>query len=989
MTKKTKIILLAAVVISVTVLAAGFWASRMLDPEIHRAALLERLKIALNRDIRFARGEFSFWLRPTFTFTDILIKEKDAQTTFITADRLHFRLALLPLLRKKVVLQDATLDNPRIALIREADGAFNVSDLLDERQQELSFGIDRLQIQNGFVHFTDRRIAPEPLTTSLELINLRLSRLERGKAANFSLNAAVVDAEKSGNIVLNGSIEIAKASEPLMSSRIDIAVKAKGLNAGSYWPYYSRHVPFRKIMGRLDVDASYRGTIREFESGGFLTLHDLHFDYPPVFHAPLKPKTVHAVYEMRLDPREINVTSLDVAVDGVRIKGSCLLKDIHTEDPLIDAKAVTTEIRWEAFSHYVPYGIIPKDVADFIERKIKGGIFRLDEGRLLGRVSQIAHMEKGDNSNVLYIRGRAEKSVLEYAPDVPIFTDIAGLLDLKGKDFILHGMTGKFGDAPFSLEGKLADYCLDTPTRYPFTMNMAPTAKEVAWLVGGGPLRKLRFAGSSSLHLSGDGSITNYNLSGAWDLSEADYKYSEWLAKPAGKANHLSFKVKLKAQNTLFSSFRYNLSPLSLTGKIRRRGDTLETSQMALRLGSSLISTRGTVANLRDPSFSVTFGSERIDVSDLGLHHPKQPVSLENVSGAVVFKDRDLQIDALTFRLNESILNITGAVQNVQDQPKTSISLASPYLDWQDIVILSDIKRAEKTGQPPAKTSLDAAIRVDAGRMGRLAFEKMQTNLSLDENILYLKAIAFNALGGTLTGNSRIDLADAKAPRYQFNFDLDKLSAEQCLQFFDVKEKFITGAFSAKGDLAAKGGNSVDLKKTVLGNVRIQIDEGMLTRFAVLSKIFSILNVSQLLKFQLPDMVSGGMPYDKITATLSFKDGIVSTQDLFIRSDAMNMSAVVTIDMPIGEFVDTVVGVQPLQTVDKVVSLIPVVGWILTDENRSIMTVYFEVKGSLDNPAVTAIPVKAMARGAFDIFKNVFQLPAKLFTDTGEVIFGR
>jgi uncharacterized protein YhdP len=136
-------------------------------------------------------------------------------------------------------------------------------------------------------------------------------------------------------------------------------------------------------------------------------------------------------------------------------------------------------------------------------------------------------------------------------------------------------------------------------------------------------------------------------------------------------------------------------------------------------------------------------------------------------------------------------------------------------------------------------------------------------------------------------------------------------------------------------------------------------------------------------------MVSGGMPYDAIVATLSVKDGIVSTQDLFIRSDAMNISAVGSIDMPKGEFVQTIVGVKPLQTVDKAISLIPVVGWILTDENRSVMSVHFEVRGSLDNPIVTAIPVKAMARGVFDIFKNIFQLPAKLFTDTGEVILGR
>lgn len=198
MTKKNKIIVLAAVVISVAALAAaaGFWAARMLDPETHRAALIQHLKTALNRDVRFARGEVSLWLRPAFTFTDVVILEKDAQTTFITADRLSFKLSLLPLLRKKIVLREVALENPRIALIWEASGAFNVSDLFDDRQQALSFGIRRLQIQNGFIHFTDRRIAPEPLTTSLERINLRLSRLERGKAADFSLNATVVAAEK-------------------------------------------------------------------------------------------------------------------------------------------------------------------------------------------------------------------------------------------------------------------------------------------------------------------------------------------------------------------------------------------------------------------------------------------------------------------------------------------------------------------------------------------------------------------------------------------------------------------------------------------------------------------------------------------------------------------------------------------------------------------------------------------------------------------------
>ena len=164
--------------------------------------------------------------------------------------------------------------------------------------------------------------------------------------------------------------------------------------------------------------------------------------------------------------------------------------------------------------------------------------------------------------------------------------------------------------------------------------------------------------------------------------------------------------------------------------------------------------------------------------------------------------------------------------------------------------------------------------------------------------------------------------------------------------------------------------------------------EGSLQKFATLSKISSILNVSQLFKLQLPDMVSGGMPYKSITGTLAIRDGTISTSDLFLDSNAMNISCVGKIDM-IREEIDATFGVEPMQTVDKVVSHIPVVGWILTGKNKALVTAYFEAKGKLDNPKVSAVPVKYIAKGVFDIFKRVFELPAKLITNTGEVIIGK
>jgi hypothetical protein len=130
------------------------------------------------------------------------------------------------------------------------------------------------------------------------------------------------------------------------------------------------------------------------------------------------------------------------------------------------------------------------------------------------------------------------------------------------------------------------------------------------------------------------------------------------------------------------------------------------------------------------------------------------------------------------------------------------------------------------------------------------------------------------------------------------------------------------------------------------------------------------------------------MPYNTITGTFSLKDGMLTTNDLFVNSDSLNMSVVGTTNI-IREELDVNIGIQPFQTVDKVVSRIPVVGWILTSDTKALITLYFQAHGNRNNPAVDVIPVKSMEKGVLNIFKKLFQLPEKLITDTGEVIMGQ
>lgn len=1054
---------------------ATFILNKMLHLDSYKEQILAEVQQSLNRQVIYETGAFSFRFVPQFIFTHIVVKEKDGASTFISADRLTFKLALLPLLEKKVVLRDIELEKPVIAISRDRAGVFNFSDILarkKEKAEKIPLQIRGIRIRKGEIHFLDMAIAARGLTTILKEADLSISHLGWGKQSAFKLATTIYQEGKRGSLTLDGSAKLPAKDKPFSDTVLNAAISTKKLDASPFWPYYSRYVPFRQILGWLDMESTFKGKLSEFSSKGKVRITGLRFDYPQVFHAVLTPRKMDFNYDMGLNPVDITVKSLNLTVDGLNVKGSCAIRDINTSDLRITAKARTSTFNLENFARYIPFGIIVKDTADYIEQHIKGGIYRLDDGRLDGRVSQIAHMERGNNYNVLFINGRVEKGLVTYGPNVPTFNNIKGTLEMRGKDFSLIKMSGNFGGSPLTLDGKITDYPLTTPCDYPFTASITPRQAELAWLLGKGKGARLGFIGESTLHLAGAGPTSSYNLSGDWNLTPTAYSYPDLINKPAGRPNTLAFKGNITRQEMKVSSLQFNLAPMLLnigasyrfadtghlvvdirtnqfqvnevaamlpsvnkyqaTGKLRAtvsgegggndfadfrwggnilltgfsfrpgevikpvsningvitfNGDTVESSQLAARIGNSTINARGKLTGFSNPAFSLVFSSPSLDPADFGVQAPQKQVRLTRVQGNISLQDHNLHIKSFTTQLNRSFINLKGTVQNL-DNPNIDLNVTSPYLEVEDLILAGSLERINKKGAQSSPLTLKAAFQVDAGKARGIDFEKMHSTVIYENNILYLEPLECSALDGEISGKARIDFGTNGAPRYQLSYNLNGVSAASFMQAAGVKKQEITGKLALQGELTAKGKTAEELKRTALGSAKFHFEEGTLRKFTVLSKIFSLLNFSQLLKFQLPDMVSGGMPYNKLTATLSIKDGIVSSNDIYVASDAINISAIGKADLVKNEL-DATIGVKPLQTVDKVLSHIPFVGWILTGKNKSLITAYFEAKGKLEDPQVRAIPVQSMAKGVFNIFKRVFQLPSTLFTDTGEVIINK
>ncbi len=1060
------------VTIATLVTATAFFIPYLLDVNAYRTEIVTALQQSLNRPVSFGTGSFTWHYGPSFEFKAFSVKERDGRADFITAEKITVQLALVPLLEKRVELKNLILDGSTISLFRASNGSYNIDDLLKPGTDGVRVNFNKVRILRGAILWRDMGGRKEPFSAALRNITLSADHLGRGQKGRLKLTADIPAA--SGvptHLALSGILRLPPAGKSLLESFLDCDLAVKQAEIGRFWHYFGRFIPFASTGGRLDFATSFKGTPQDFYAKGKIQISGATVNWPTVFHAALSPKNLQLEYIAAVTKQRIDISAVDFSMEGFRVKGSFRMEDYLTKDPRIIAKASTpSTFRYEDIRSYVPYGIIDIDTADYIENKIKTGIFKLDTGVLDGRISQIAHMEVGQNYNTLMIRGPVEKGVLSYGPKAPTFNNLKGIIELKGKSFNLLGMTGNFGTSPFSLNGSITEYNTDKPSDYPIRMDISPRTPEIAWLANFAGIPKLEYSSSSSLRLTGSGHHSAYRLYGDWDLKQAAYRLPGYVNKQLSMPNMLTFSTVIGKESTKVTSVNYNLQPLvvtgngvigygekpylgfdlqtnrfvmtetlpilsmwekyklrgavqahikgggdpddlsamdyhgtveltrvsmlpneslkqisGMTGTITFKGNSLETSSIATRYGSSVITAKAAIKSLKNPDCDITLSSPHFYLRDIQRAEGRPDAGISRFNANFTLRGDSIDLRSVSGLINSSNFSLSG-VYLTGRTPQATISIASTNLDLDDLRMFAP---TPQNGGSPQSPGLDVnlTLNVESGNFGKLAFSKLAATAQQEKGTIYLQNLTAGMLGGKLTAKGRIAPGGEKGDRYDLTLDISRADADKLFAALDISRE-VTGTLALHGDLTARGNTLLDIKKSALGNIRLSMNNGTLRKFSTLSKVFSILNVSQLLKFKLPDMASGGMPYSSIKGSISVKDGILATQDLFITSNAINVSIVGTTDI-VNEELNLTLGAQPLQTVDKIVNRIPIVGWLLTGKDKDLLTAYFEAKGKWSDPQVSAIPVKSMSKGILNIFIRTFQLPVKLFTDTGEVILGQ
>lgn len=369
------------------------------------------------------------------------------------------------------------------------------------------------------------------------------------------------------------------------------------------------------------------------------------------------------------------------------------------------------------------------------------------------------------------------------------------------------------------------------------------------------------------------------------------------------------------------------------------------------------------------PHKSTMFGKLYID--GLQFYRFDWPYQIEQLS----LEGRRQGIDIAQARLiwEDSLVYLTGSIEHFREGLKLNGKLIADRIDWQQIV---DTFHLQEQPQRETIWPLDiyGTLKVASGTFkysDAVVLAPFETTMQFDKDALSATLEKAELCGISIPGNISIT-----PRRKELSLSPTAKDRSLALPFSCIGNKrvFMDGRFSVQSNLDASVVNNDPIAPACRGNIIFTAKNGRIYKMSLLAKIFTLLNIAELVTGDFPDLEKEGFPYKKATVRGDFKNGVLVLKEGVIDSPAMKIFFHGQ-ENYLNKTHDITIVVAPLKTVDMVVEKIPVVKEVL---NKGFVIYPIKVTGSWENPKLQPLSTEAVGMEVLGIIGRTLNLPATL-----------
>jgi uncharacterized protein involved in outer membrane biogenesis len=346
------------------------------------------------------------------------------------------------------------------------------------------------------------------------------------------------------------------------------------------------------------------------------------------------------------------------------------------------------------------------------------------------------------------------------------------------------------------------------------------------------------------------------------------------------------------------------------------------------------------------------------------------------------------ELKRLSFRVLDSDVAIGGIIRNWATKPTIAAKIESNQMDI-DLLIpkgsRSPIRDLLETLAATSKVSATASIA--RGHYKHLKFGGLSARITIQNGVLDLDRLSAQSTSGEMAGRLVVHLPRNEPAETEISMRATGLLVDDVLKLLGSTSAPISGEARVTGTIRAHGRNPHGVYPTLDGKAEVLLENGRIfkSQERAIWKIISILNLPAVLQGKV-DLEKEGLPYNKITASVTVRHGLFETENFIMDSPIVKITAAGNYDLPTDQ-VDMVWAVSPFGSYSQFLKTIPLFGRIFAGDRKGFATAMFSVKGSIEDPAVTYLPMKSFATGltglaelAVDVLKNTVMLPIDLMT---------
>ncbi len=375
-----------------------------------------------------------------------------------------------------------------------------------------------------------------------------------------------------------------------------------------------------------------------------------------------------------------------------------------------------------------------------------------------------------------------------------------------------------------------------------------------------------------------------------------------------------------------------------------------------------------------------------------GLMQLKGGGYVEDLYARVKLVRNGAEIKQLSFKVQESDVSLEATVRNWSSKPVITGKIESNQLDL-DLVIpkgeRSPVREFLESLAATSQTAVTASVA--RAHYKHLKFGGLTARIMLQDGILDIDRVAGGSANGQVAGRVVVHLPRNAPTDVEVSLRATELEVEDLLRLTNAEIQGFSGLVRVSGSIRGHGRNPHGVYPTLNGKSEVLLENGRILKEKerAIWKILSILNLPAVLQGKV-DLDKEGLPYNKIAATLTIQNGSFQTENLIIDSPILKITGAGNYDLPTDQL-DMVVAVSPFGSYSKFINTIPLFGRLFAGERAGMTTAMFSIKGAVEDPEVTYLPMKSFTAGlsglaqlAVDVLKNTLTLPMDLLAPNEE-----